>query len=116
MRPLPVEPNHLNTQALVHYFEEDWGGWCGDQPATLPHRNRRHSASPPCPAAAGWSTWASRSRCCARHGGRPRLRGGALLPTAQREIRTDVAILGSGIAGLTAAWRLARRATTTTSW
>ena len=25
MRPLPVEPNHLNTQALVHYFEEDWG-------------------------------------------------------------------------------------------
>lgn len=36
------------------------------------------------------------------------LRGGAPLPAAQREIRTDVAILGSGIAGLTAAWRLAR--------
>ena len=36
------------------------------------------------------------------------LRGGAPLPTAQRELRTDVAILGSGIAGLTAAWRLAR--------
>jgi hypothetical protein len=30
------------------------------------------------------------------------------LPTAQGEIRTDIAILGSGIAGLTAAWRLAR--------
>jgi spermidine synthase len=25
MRPPPVEPNHLNTQALVHYFEQDWG-------------------------------------------------------------------------------------------
>ena len=36
------------------------------------------------------------------------LRAGALLPTPQREIRTGVAILGSGIAGLTAAWRLAK--------
>ena len=36
------------------------------------------------------------------------LRAGAPLPTPQREIRTGVAILGSGIAGLTAAWRLAR--------
>jgi spermidine synthase len=25
MRPLAVEPNWLNTQALVHYFEQDWG-------------------------------------------------------------------------------------------
>ena len=36
------------------------------------------------------------------------LRAGALLPTPPREIRTGVAILGSGIAGLTAAWRLAK--------
>ena len=36
------------------------------------------------------------------------LRGGAPLPAARREIRTGVAILGSGIAGLTAAWRLAK--------
>jgi hypothetical protein len=26
MAPLKVEANHLNTQALVHYFEEDWAG------------------------------------------------------------------------------------------
>ena len=25
MKPLPVEPNHLNNQRLVHYFEQDWG-------------------------------------------------------------------------------------------
>jgi spermidine synthase len=25
MRPLAVEPNWLNTQTLVHYFEQDWG-------------------------------------------------------------------------------------------
>jgi len=25
MRPLPVEPNRLNSQTLVHYFEQDWG-------------------------------------------------------------------------------------------
>lgn len=25
MLPPPVEPNRLNTQALVHYFEQDWG-------------------------------------------------------------------------------------------
>lgn len=37
-----------------------------------------------------------------------RLRDAAALPLATREIRTGVAILGSGIAGLTAAWRLAR--------
>ncbi|KAB2964495.1 NAD(P)/FAD-dependent oxidoreductase [Zoogloea sp.] len=37
-----------------------------------------------------------------------RLRDAAPLPPATREIRTGVAILGSGIAGLTAAWRLAR--------
>lgn len=37
-----------------------------------------------------------------------RLRDTAPLPPATREIRTGVAILGSGIAGLTAAWRLAR--------
>ena len=36
------------------------------------------------------------------------LRGGAPLPAARREIRTGVAILGSGIAGLSAAWRLAK--------
>ena len=24
MRPLPVEPNRLNSQRLVHYFEQDW--------------------------------------------------------------------------------------------
>lgn len=37
-----------------------------------------------------------------------RLRDAAPLPQATREIRTGVAILGSGIAGLTAAWRLGR--------
>ena len=36
------------------------------------------------------------------------LRDGARLPTPDREVRTGVAILGSGIAGLTAAWRLAK--------
>ncbi|MDD3328166.1 MAG: NAD(P)-binding protein [Zoogloea sp.] len=36
------------------------------------------------------------------------LRAGAPRPTPQREIRTGVAILGSGIAGLSAAWRLAK--------
>ncbi|WP_298603670.1 NAD(P)-binding protein [Zoogloea sp.] len=36
------------------------------------------------------------------------LRAGAPRPTPQREIHTGVAILGSGIAGLSAAWRLAR--------
>ncbi len=25
MQPIAVEPNWLNTQALVHYFEQDWG-------------------------------------------------------------------------------------------
>ena len=25
MQPIDVEPNWLNTQALVHYFEQDWG-------------------------------------------------------------------------------------------
>jgi spermidine synthase len=25
MRPIAVEPNWLNTQTLVHYFEQDWG-------------------------------------------------------------------------------------------
>ena len=25
MQPLPVEANHLNSQSLVHYFEQDWG-------------------------------------------------------------------------------------------
>jgi spermidine synthase len=25
MKPIAVEPNWLNTQALVHYFEQDWG-------------------------------------------------------------------------------------------
>ncbi len=25
MQPVAVEPNWLNTQALVHYFEQDWG-------------------------------------------------------------------------------------------
>jgi spermidine synthase len=25
MRPLKVEANHLNNQALVHYFQQDWG-------------------------------------------------------------------------------------------
>jgi spermidine synthase len=25
MRPIAVEPNWLNTQSLVHYFEQDWG-------------------------------------------------------------------------------------------
>lgn len=25
MQPLPVEPNRLNSQRLVHYFEQDWG-------------------------------------------------------------------------------------------
>jgi spermidine synthase len=24
MQRLDVEPNHLNTQALVRYFDEDW--------------------------------------------------------------------------------------------
>ena len=24
MQPVPVEPNRLNNQSLVHYFEEDW--------------------------------------------------------------------------------------------
>jgi spermidine synthase len=24
MKPLQVEPNRLNSQSLVHYFEEDW--------------------------------------------------------------------------------------------
>ncbi|WP_374501872.1 NAD(P)-binding protein [Zoogloea sp.] len=37
-----------------------------------------------------------------------RLRDGTPLPTPTRELRTGVAILGSGVAGLTAAWRLAR--------
>ena len=23
-RPPAVEPNHLNSQTLVHYFEQDW--------------------------------------------------------------------------------------------
>jgi len=25
MQPIAVEPNWLNTQTLVHYFEQDWG-------------------------------------------------------------------------------------------
>jgi glycine/D-amino acid oxidase-like deaminating enzyme len=37
-----------------------------------------------------------------------RLRDGAPWPPAREEISTDVVILGSGIAGLTAAWKLAR--------
>ena len=37
-----------------------------------------------------------------------RLRDSGPLPTPTRELRTGVAILGSGVAGLTAAWRLAR--------
>jgi hypothetical protein len=37
-----------------------------------------------------------------------RLRDAGPLPTPTRELRTGVAILGSGVAGLTAAWRLAR--------
>ncbi len=37
-----------------------------------------------------------------------RLRDTGPLPVPTREIRTGVAILGSGVAGLTAAWRLAR--------
>ncbi|MBP7628023.1 MAG: NAD(P)-binding protein, partial [Zoogloea sp.] len=36
------------------------------------------------------------------------LRERAPLPAARREIHTGVAILGSGIAGLSAAWRLAK--------
>ena len=36
------------------------------------------------------------------------LRAGAPLPAPRREIHTGVAILGGGIAGLTAAWRLAK--------
>ena len=36
------------------------------------------------------------------------LRNGAPLPAPTREIRTGIVILGSGIAGLTAAWRLAK--------
>jgi spermidine synthase len=24
MQPVAVEPNRLNNQSLVHYFEEDW--------------------------------------------------------------------------------------------
>ena len=36
------------------------------------------------------------------------LRDSTPLPAPTREIETDVAILGSGIAGLTAAWRLAK--------
>lgn len=37
-----------------------------------------------------------------------RLRDSGPLPTPTRELRTGVVILGSGVAGLTAAWRLAR--------
>ena len=37
-----------------------------------------------------------------------RLRDGALLPAPTREIRTGIVILGSGVAGLTSAWRLAK--------
>lgn len=37
-----------------------------------------------------------------------RLRDGAPLPAPSREIRTGIVILGSGVAGLTAAWRLAK--------
>jgi glycine/D-amino acid oxidase-like deaminating enzyme len=36
------------------------------------------------------------------------LRHGAALPAPSREVRTEVAILGSGVAALTAAWKLAR--------
>jgi ribulose 1,5-bisphosphate synthetase/thiazole synthase len=52
--------------------------------------------------------------CCAPAWRPATLRGARA--AARREIRTGVAILGSGIAGLSAAWRLAKEATTTTCW
>ena len=102
----PVEPNHLNDQVLVRYYEREWKDIARIEhaPSSLLARAALASASPPKPSApspAASSTTLSRSATGSAITRRFRAR--ATGP------RSPIVIVGGGMAGLSAAWRLDKR-------